>query len=617
MKRFYLFTFLGIVSLNLFSQTNYSPETLGKIHEVETNIVGSVVVNNEKPYTIEERMKKYKVKGISIAVIKDYKVDWARGYGWADEEEKRPVTTETLFQAASISKAFNAIAILQLVQDKKLDLYTDINTYLTSWKFPYDTTSHGIKITLAHLLSHTAGLSTFGYRGYNINAQLPTLQQVLDGLPPAITSTRIQGGSIITVPAVRSEFEPGLQFQYSGGGTTISQVILTDVTQQAYDAWLFENVLKPLGMLNSTYDQFPDEQNRSFYSSGYYKDGSRVLNKYHISSHQAGGGLWTNPTELCKYIIDMQLAYKGNPSKVLNEEMVKLHLTPYNNGPTSMGSFIEDHDGAKYFQHAAGNDGFCGQFYASLDDGYGAVILCNSEDGNLVYEVLFAIAKAYNWKNFQREPQKAQTVSVPDSILKKYEGIYEFEGSWAAIGEKNKEYYYYTFGWMNYMYAPMYFNSQTEFFNPDFPSTKEFIMDKNNHASGFTRRVDTTIYPSAVKIVNPDTFRSTASVFTDIGWYLLENQNYKESLRYFKRGAQLYPTVLSLLMGLAHCYVFNKNTRAAINIHKIHLDEIVYPGLTWRNLLINDLIYLKEYHYKVKDFDKIFKALKIGKPKGY
>src|SRR5262245_49255795 len=118
----------------LFSQTAYSPETLEKIKEVENNITGNLVLNNERPNTIAERMAKYKVKGLSIAVIDDYKIAWAKGYGWADEEEKIPVTAETLFEPGSISKTLNALGILKLAQDKKLDLYTDINTYLTSWK---------------------------------------------------------------------------------------------------------------------------------------------------------------------------------------------------------------------------------------------------------------------------------------------------------------------------------------------------------------------------------------------------------------------------------------------------------------------------------------------------
>ena len=174
------------------AQTTYSPETLKKIKEVEHSISGSLLINDERPSTITERMKKYNVQGLSIAVIHDYKIVWAKGYGWADEAEKRPVTPETLFEPGSISKSLHALGVLKLAQDKKLDIYTDINSYLQSWKFPYDSLSKGKVITLAQILSHTAGLSTHGFPGHDISGPTPTLVQVLDGKTPAVT------------PAVRS-----------------------------------------------------------------------------------------------------------------------------------------------------------------------------------------------------------------------------------------------------------------------------------------------------------------------------------------------------------------------------------------------------------------------------
>ena len=145
MKTTILSIVLLLFSATIFAQSTYSPETLAKIKEVENNITGNLIVNDARPNTILEQMAKYKVKGLSIAVIQDYKIAWAKGYGWADEAEKRPMTTETLFEPGSISKTLNALGILKLAQEKKLDLYADINTYLKSWKFPYDSLSKGKK----------------------------------------------------------------------------------------------------------------------------------------------------------------------------------------------------------------------------------------------------------------------------------------------------------------------------------------------------------------------------------------------------------------------------------------------------------------------------------------
>ena len=409
-------------------------------------------------------------------------------------------------------------------------------------------------------------------------------------------------------------FEPGLKYEYSGGGITISQLLLTDVTGQAYDVWMYEHVLRPLGMVNSSYAQPPAKEKRYLCASGYYADGAPVLNKFRVYPEQAAAGLWTTPTDLCKYIIDMQLAYQGKPSKVLSSEMVKLHLTPYNNGPAAMGTFFDDRDGARYFLHDASNDGFCGLFVAGLDSGDGVVIFLNSGDARLLLEVLNSVAHAYNWKNYYREPQRkmvGKIVDVPDSVFKTYEGIYLYDQLWAAVGKRNNEHQFYSAN----VSAKMYFTTPTCFFNEEFQAVKEFLKDEKGIVSGYTRTVDGKEYPKARKITNVDTLKLESSMFADIGWYLFENRKYKEAIAYYKRGVALYPGDLNLLMNLAHVYLFNNDYDAAIMIYKAHLKEEVSPGNSWENQMQTDLIYFKEHTYDIRLFDSVFAELKIKKPK--
>lgn len=588
----------------IFAQNKYSQETLDKIKEVENNITGQVILNDARPSTIAEKMAKNKVKGLSIAVIQDYKIAWAKGYGWADEAEKRPMTTETLFEPGSISKTLNALGILKLAQEKKLDLYTDINTYLKSWKFPYDSLSKGKKITLANLLSHTGGLSTHGFPGHNIKGDVPTVIEVLDGKSPAVT------------PAVRSLFEPDLKYQYSGGGTTISQMILTDLTQQDYATWMYENVLKPIGMVNSTYAQPPAKNKRQLCATAYLSDGSPLLGKFHVYPEQAAAGLWMTPSDLCQYIIDIQLAYQGKPSKVLSPEMVKLHLTPYHNESAAMGTFIIDLNGAKYFEHGAGNDGFRGQFYGSLEGGYGVAIFVNSDNGGIMYDVIQSVAKAYNWKNFYREPQRKTTeksIVVSDQVIKTYEGVYVYDDTWAAIGKRDNEYHFYA----NRMPVKMYFTTPTRFYNEEFSAVKEMLKDDKGNILGYTRTVDGKAFPNATKIGSLDTLKLKNELFGEIGWYFFENKNYPQALAYFKRGAQVYPEDLNILMNSAHMYLLTQDYQSALAIHKAHLKDMVRPGYSWVNLLQEDFAYLKEHRQDVKLFEKLFAELKINKPKGY
>ena len=596
MKTSLLLIIILLFSSVVFSQTNYSPETLEKIKEVENNIAGRIILNDDRPSTITERMAKYNLKGMSIAVIQDYKIAWAKGYGWADEENKIPVTTETLFEPGSISKSLNALGILKLAQEKKVDLNTDINTYLTSWKFPYDSLSKGKKITLAQILSHTAGLSVHGFPGHDIHERMPSVINVLDGKKPAVT------------PPVRSMFEPELKFEYSGGGITISQLLLTDVTKQDYATWMYNNILKPIGMQNSSFAQPPAKDKQALCASGFNADGSSVSNKFHVYPEMAAAGLWMTPSDLCNYVIDMQLAYQGKASKVLTPEMVKLHLTTYNDGPTSLGSFIEDHEGTKYFEHGAYNDGFCGDFYGSLDGGYGVAIFLNTENGLILPEVINSVAKAYNWKNFYREPIRKKCISVDAKAFKKYEGIYlNNDSTWEAITEINGEYYYY----LSKTYLKMYFATPDQFLTEFFSRVKEFSKDEKGNILGYANAVDGKENPKSTKINNIDNLNGSSNYINDIAWYLLENKKYDEAIVFLKRGLQLYPNDFYLLGNLAHCYLFKNEYDKAIEIYKSNLKRSISSSYSWKNMIQQDFLFFKNNKFPTEQMDKVLNELKI------
>jgi CubicO group peptidase (beta-lactamase class C family) len=599
MKKPILLLTIWIGFSHLIAQTTYPKEVEEQIKQVENNLAGRVKVNG-KGYNIIERMAYYKVKGLSIAVVSNYKIVWAKGYGWADEKEKRPVTTETLFEPGSLSKSLNAVGVLKLVQDKKLDLYVDINTYLKSWKFPYDSLSKNKKITLANLLSHTAGLVIVNFPGYDRKAKIPTIPQILDGKKPANTS------------AVRSEFEPGLKFQYSGGGLTITRLIVSDVTQQSYDKFMYDNVLKPMGMVNSFFSQPPPKDKLKLLATAYHSDGSEVKNKFHVYPEQAADGLWTTPTELCNYIIETQLAYEGKSSKVLTPEMTKLCLTPYLNESAALGVFIQQRGTAKYFTHGARNEGFSGQYYGSLEDGNGVVVFLNTDNSSIIDEVANSVATVYKWKDFYNATIKTE-VTVPDSILETYIGVYLIDGEPATIF-KNKDGYYYRADNTN---SKMHFTSYKEFFNEEFATEKAFVIDGTGNVTGFSRKAYGKEYPFAIKITKPDTLHMKSYEFGNIAWQFFENKKYEEAIAYCKRGLQLYPGDEGLLSKMAHAYLFNNDYDNAITLYKIQLKKIWKPDSNWEKTMQQILIYFKDNGYDVKIFDKVFAELKIKKPKGY
>jgi CubicO group peptidase (beta-lactamase class C family) len=297
------------------------------IKQVENSLNPSLIFGDSLPNaSLEQRMKETNIKGLSIAVIRNYKIEWAKGYGWADMAENRMVNTETRFQAASISKSLNSMGILKLAEQGRLKLDADINDYLKSWKFPYDSLSKNKEISTLNLLSHTAALGVHGFPGYNRKDSLPNLIQVLNGSRPANTG------------AVRSYGEPGKGHKYSGGGTTISQLLLMDITGKNYADWMWKNVLKPLGMKNSSYQQPPSDT--ANLATGYYGSGEAVQGKYHVYPEQAAAGLWTTPSDLARYIIDCQLTLSGKKGKVLSFESMRHRMAPYIDKTAALGVFV-------------------------------------------------------------------------------------------------------------------------------------------------------------------------------------------------------------------------------------------------------------------------------------
>lgn len=416
MKRtlFYLFAVLVMANTGC-SQDRYPADVEAHITQVEQNLAARFMIKDHPRYTLKERMAHYHINGLSIAVIRNYRIDWAKGYGWADSGEQRPVTTKTLFQAASISKSLNGVGVVLLAQEGKLDLYTDINNYLTNWKFPYDSLSKGKKITVANLLSHTGGLTIHGFPGYEKGDTLPTLEEVLDGRPPANTK------------AVRSMYEPGLRSEYSGGGITITQVIVQDVSHEPYDHYMKEKVLDPLGMTASFYTQPAPAPKTALLATAYYANGKEVKGKYHIYPEEAAAGLWTNPTDLARYIIETQLSYDGKSAKVLNQQYTKLRLTPYIDKSAALGVFINKLGDDTYFQHGGANEGFRSQYYGSLEDGNGVVVMVNSDNGNILPEVVNSVAIVYGWKDFYK-PVYETFLNMTPAQLQAYGGRYKYRG---------------------------------------------------------------------------------------------------------------------------------------------------------------------------------------------
>src|ERR1043166_5977047 len=354
-------------------------------------------------------MKFYKVPRRSVAVIKDFKVLGAKADGVKDLGTKEPVTTETLFQAGSISKSVNATIAMKKVEQGKITLDENINDKLVSWKLPENELTAKSKVTLRKILSHTAGTTVHGFPGYAINEKIPTLAQILNGEPPANTAP------------IRVDIESGTQYRYSGGGITISQLALMDIEKKPYPQIANETVLKPLGMSNSTYSQPLSADWRPKAATGYRTNGKEVEGKIHIYPEMAAAGLWTTPTDLAKFAIEMQLSLAGRSNKILTKQSVET-MTTVVKDDVGLGFFIEKHGNAVYFGHGGSDEGFTSQLLVSRDKGYGVAVMVNSDSGAILQEVVRAVAHEYGWDEFLPAPY--EVISFDKSRLEAVPGRY-------------------------------------------------------------------------------------------------------------------------------------------------------------------------------------------------
>lgn len=401
---------LLLLPVYLFAQPGLESIT-NKIKRVENSLNPSLIFGDSLPNSnLQQRMQETRTKGLSIAVIDNFRIVWAGAYGWADSAEGRKVNLDTRFQAASISKSINSLGILKLIQQGRIDTSADINQYLKRWKFPYDSLSKGKKITILDLLSHTASLTVHGFRGYNRKDIIPDLVRVLDGLRPANSAP------------VRSFGEPRKRFQYSGGGTTISQLMLEDITGKKYAVWMEKNILKPLGMKNSSFRQPPADT--SNLATGYYGNAVPVNGKFHVYPEQAAAGLWTTPSDLARYIIDCQLTLSAGKGKIVTKELMENRMTPRIDTNVALGVFLVQKGKTKWFNHNGGNEAFLCTSWGSLEGGKGAVIMINGEDFTVINELLNSVALAFNWEGFYT-PEFRKTVMVPADTLKLYCGNYK------------------------------------------------------------------------------------------------------------------------------------------------------------------------------------------------
>jgi len=337
--------------------------------------------------TVAELMEEFGVPGVSIAVIQDFKIHWAKAYGVADVETGQLVDIETMFQAASISKPVAAMGVLRAVQDGLFSLDDDINDILDSWTLDGREFTGNRPVTPRTLTSHTSGLGDgFGFPGYDPEQPLPTTVQILEG------------HELSNVGSVFMEREPMTFYEYSGGGVTVMELALSDVRKRPFVDILQEGVLTPVGMTRSSYAQPISPEHNQNAARAHDNNGDSRGPKWHVYPEHAAAGLWTTPTDLARLIIEVQRSASGESNRVLSQSMIQEMLNPVGVGPFAVGFTVSKIGEGWYFSHGGSNWGFRALMLAHKVKGYGLVVMTNADQGSTVInEISRRIQYTYNW----------------------------------------------------------------------------------------------------------------------------------------------------------------------------------------------------------------------------
>jgi CubicO group peptidase (beta-lactamase class C family) len=343
---------------------------------------------------IADRMDTMNIPGVSVAVVNEGALEWARGYGVREADQPDPVTPATLFRCCSISKMVTALGVLRLVVEGRIGLDDDVNEHLRSWKVP-KTGDWQPRVTLRHLLSHTAGIGLHGGAGgYPRDAECPTLLQVLNGDRPSLTA------------AVTVTMLPGLTYRYSPAGYAIVQQLVEDLTRLPFEMAMQELVLDPLEMRHSTFAQpLPEPLWDQAAAAHLTLKRAPDPDRWSVEPEQAAGGLWTTAADLCQVILEMQRCAAGKPGQVITPEIARQMLTLHtDNWNCGLGIYVfNDADPAsRYFSHGGAHLGWRASLIGYVQGGKGAVVLVNNgyTGSEFISELLGAIAHEYGWQGY-------------------------------------------------------------------------------------------------------------------------------------------------------------------------------------------------------------------------
>lgn len=316
-------------------------------------------------------LEEYKAPGIALAFVQNNEVIGYLSYGFANVATSEVITEETMFNVGSISKVVTAWGAMQLVEQGAVELDQPINQYLKRWQIPkseFNTEA----VTLRNVLSHTSGLSLGPYQGWDSNDNLPSIVDSLNG-------DNNGAGSVELI------HEPNVKWSYSGGGYSVIQLLLEDVSGMGFEEYMQQNVLMPLSMNDSTFEISAAEMEKS--ATPYDEHGVETSMVYF--TEKAAAGLQTTAIDLARFNLAVLRNDNNeyNGSKLLSEGLINQMIEPADNteGRWSM-SYVVDSEN-KSLGFAGFNRGWVSLTRSITEQNFGYVILMNSSAGSVSFEL--------------------------------------------------------------------------------------------------------------------------------------------------------------------------------------------------------------------------------------
>ena len=349
---------------------------------------------------IEFNRKQHQIPGASIAVIDDGAIIWAKGFGLADINNNRPVTTKTLFQAQSITKTLTSLAVVKTLQRSGISLDEPVNRYLKSWQIPGNDFTERVPVTFRMLLNHTGAISNpYPDGGYRLNQSLPTLLEVLEGRSPA------------TNPPLEVTALPGASMQYCNGCYSILQAALEDIRDEDFTTLMQALVLNPAGMTDSTFKSAVVLNNPETFAVPYDPELQRWPGAPMRSPILSTGLMWTTAKDLARFNLAVTSALQAT-NALINQPLAQQLTWPSSSATRSLGFFIGnrnavDKEDGSYLFHSGSGVGYLSQSIISKDGQHGAVVLINISPEwdpkefpqfDFINQTIKQIGDHYNWQ---------------------------------------------------------------------------------------------------------------------------------------------------------------------------------------------------------------------------